>query len=207
MTEAAGGARQRHFVAVVSLVVAALVLALDQLTKTAVLRRLGDGHDVHIVWTLRLVLARNNGMAFSRGKGLGPVIGVLALVVIVVLLVSLRRKTSRVGSVAVGLVMGGALGNIADRVFRSGGAGFLRGSVIDFIDFRWWPVFNVADMGVVVGGALIVLTSRRQLNGPAATPGAATPTAAASPAALPGAATPTAAEVLADESMSEGPSS
>ena len=163
MTDAVPGSRPDRLTAVLPFVVAALVVVVDQVTKTAVLRRLGDGHDVHVLWTLRLVLARNSGMAFSRGRGLGPIIGVLALVVIVALLVSLRRGASRTGGVAVGLVVGGAIGNIADRAFRSGGAGFLRGSVIDFIDFRWWPVFNVADMGVVVGGVLIVLTSRHRV--------------------------------------------
>ena len=163
MTEDAARHRPGSVGLALPLLVAALVVAVDQITKTAVLRRLGDGHDVHIIWTLRLVLARNSGMAFSRGKGLGPIIGLLALVVIVVLLVSLRRGASRLGSVAIGLVVGGAIGNIADRLLRSGGSGFLHGSVIDFIDLRWWPVFNVADSGVVIGGILIVLGSRRQL--------------------------------------------
>jgi signal peptidase II len=164
MTDAAQGSRADRVTAFLPFVVAVLVVVVDQITKTAVLRRLGDGHDVHVIWTLRLVLARNSGMAFSRGRGLGPIIGVLALVVIVGLLVSLRRGASRTGAIAVGLVVGGAIGNIADRAFRSGGAGFLRGSVIDFLDLRWWPVFNVADMGVVVGGALIVLSSRHQMS-------------------------------------------
>jgi len=58
------------------------------------------------------------------------------------------------GQVAVGMVIGGALGNVADRLFR--GDGWLHGSVIDFIDPQWWPIFNVADIGVVVGGILLV---------------------------------------------------
>jgi signal peptidase II len=60
-----------------------------------------------------------------------------------------------------GLVLGGALGNLADRVFRDG-SGFLGGAVIDFIDLQWWPVFNVADIAVTVGGVLLVLTSTRE---------------------------------------------
>ena len=55
------------------------------------------------------------------------------------------------------MVMGGAAGNVCDRLFR--GSGWLRGSVVDFIDLRWWPVFNVADIGVTVGGLLLVVGS------------------------------------------------
>jgi signal peptidase II len=86
------------------------------------------------------------------------VIGVIALVVVVVLLTMLRRNGSTVAAVAVGLVIGGAAGNVADRLFRSGN-GFLGGEVVDFIDLQWWPVFNVADACVVIGGALLLLQS------------------------------------------------
>jgi signal peptidase II len=137
-----------------SLVVAGLWLALDQLTKHWAVNHLTDGHVDHLFWTLQFNLAFNSGMAFSRGRGLGPIIGVVALIVIVVLLLSLRRNDSRLGQVAVGMVIGGALGNVADRLFR--GDGWLHGSVIDFIDPQWWPIFNVADIGVVVGGILLV---------------------------------------------------
>ena len=80
--------------------------------------------------------------------------------VIVVLVVSARKGTSTLGAAAVGMVVGGAAGNIADRLFRSD-EGFLQGKVIDFIDFQWWPVFNVADIGVVVGGVLLVISAWR----------------------------------------------
>jgi signal peptidase II len=76
--------------------------------------------------------------------------------VVVVLLARLgRTMVSPVGVVALGLVMGGAVGNLVDRIFRDGG-GFLHGAVVDFIDLRWWPVFTVADMAIVVGGALLI---------------------------------------------------
>ena len=142
-----------------TVVVAVAWFAADQLTKTWAQERLSDG-DIDLFWTLRLRLAYNSGMAFSQGRGLGPVIGVLALVVIVVLVVSARKGTSTLGAVAVGMVVGGAAGNIADRLFRSDN-GFLQGRVIDFIDFQWWPVFNVADIGVVVGGILLVVAAWR----------------------------------------------
>ncbi len=75
-----------------------------------------------------------------------------------VLLVSLRRTGSMLSAVGIGLVIGGAIGNVADRLFRAGD-GFLGGAVIDFIDLQWWPIFNVADMAVTVGGVILVLGS------------------------------------------------
>jgi signal peptidase II len=141
---------------------AAWVLA-DQITKTWALRTLVD-RDLDVVWTLRFNLAFNTGMAFSQGNGLGPVIGVIALGVVIALVVSLRR-TSRIGIIGTGLVIGGAMGNVADRLFRNGGSedggGFLGGAVVDFIDLQWWPIFNVADIGISVGAVLLVLSSLR----------------------------------------------
>jgi signal peptidase II len=142
----------------ITLAVAALVLAVDQLTKAWAVSALDDGHDIDVVWTLRFHLTFNGGMAFSQGRGLGPVIGVVAIVVVAVLLISLRRTGSVVASVAVGLVVGGAAGNIVDRLFRSGD-GFLTGEVVDFIDLQWWPVFNVADAAVVIGGILLLVST------------------------------------------------
>ena len=143
-----------------SLVVAAAVVVVDQLTKAWALDRLDGGRDIDLFWTLRLHLTFNSGMAFSRGRGLGPIIGVVALVVVVVLLSTLRRSGSRLATVAVGAVVGGAVGNIADRLFRSDD-GFLQGHVIDFIDLQWWPIFNVADVGITVGGALLLFSAAR----------------------------------------------
>ena len=136
-----------------SVLIALLIVALDQLTKAWALSALDD-RDIDLFWTLRFHLSRNSGMAFSRGEGLGPVIGIVALVVVAALLVSLRRQTSAVSTIAVGLVIGGAAGNVVDRLFRS--PGWLRGAVIDFIDLQWWPIFNVADMAITVGGLLLL---------------------------------------------------
>jgi signal peptidase II len=141
-----------------TLAVAAIVLVADQLTKAWAVNGLADGHDIDLFWTLRLHLTFNGGMAFSQGRGLGPVISIVALVVVVVLLASLRRRGSTVAAVAVGLVVGGAAGNVVDRLLRSG-SGFLGGRVVDFIDPQWWPIFNVADASIVVGGALLLLFS------------------------------------------------
>jgi signal peptidase II len=139
----------------VTVLVAAVVVVFDQLTKHWVLGALTGKPPRHVIWTLQWNLSRNSGMAFSKGQGIGPIIGLLAIVVVVVILRSVRGNASSVVAVAAGLVLGGAIGNLADRLFR--GKGWLHGSVIDWIDFRWFPIFNVADMGVNVGGALFVL--------------------------------------------------
>ena len=72
----------------------------------------------------------------------------------------MRQSSTRLAAVAMGMIVGGALGNLGDRLFR-GDAGFLHGSVVDFIDLQWWPVFNVADMGVVCGAVLLAITFLR----------------------------------------------
>lgn len=154
---ASGGHRQSATRASLapSLALAAAVTTLDQLTKHWAVNRLSGGRIIDIVGSLRFELTFNRGMAFSRGTGLGPVIGVAALIVVTVLLVSMRRAGSRLSLVATGMVIGGAIGNILDRLFR--GDGWFHGAVVDFINPQFWPVFNVADIGVSVGGALIIL--------------------------------------------------
>jgi signal peptidase II len=137
--------------------VAAAVVALDQLTKWWALHALRT-HTIHVIWTLQFNLTRNTGAAFSLSVGRGPIIGVLALVIVGVLLWQGSSVSTRWGAVAIGLVLGGALGNLIDRAVR-GDAGFLHGAVVDFIDFQWWPVFNVADMGVVIGALLLVVVT------------------------------------------------
>jgi signal peptidase II len=112
---------------------------------------------VHVVWTLQWNLAFNSGMSFSKGKSLGVVIGFIALIVTAYVGWMVRRNTSKSVAVAAGLVMGGALGNVVDRLFRN--RAWMRGSVVDFIDFQWFPIFNVADMAVNVGAALFVIWS------------------------------------------------
>jgi signal peptidase II len=144
--------------ALLAVVIAAAVVLIDQLTKHWAVHRLSGGRTVDVVGSLRFNLTYNSGMAFSRGKGLGPVIGVIALVVIVALLASLRRNGSILSTVGLGLVIGGAVGNILDRLFRDGN-GFLGGTVVDFIDLQWWPVFNVADSAITVGGIILVVGS------------------------------------------------
>ena len=136
--------------------VALFVIVADQLTKHWAVNELVD-RNIDLFWTLRFNLSYNTGMAFSRGENLGPIIGVLALVVVVVLLLSIKRQPGRLTDVAVGMIVGGAIGNVIDRLFRQ--EAWLRGGVVDFIDFQWFPIFNIADIGVTVGGALLVLAS------------------------------------------------
>jgi signal peptidase II len=137
---------------------AAVVVAIDQITKTLALRTLADG-PIHLFWTLRLNLSFNSGLAFSLGTGLTTWITFAAILLVVGLLVVSRRVTSLSMAIALGLVLGGALGNLTDRLVRGHG-----GAVIDFIDFQWWPVFNVADMAISIGAVLLVLTGFREGN-------------------------------------------
>ncbi len=138
-----------------SLLVAAIIVLFDQMSKAWALRDLADGRIIHVIWTMQFNLTYNRGMAFSRGTGIGPIIGVIGLVVVVLLLLSLRRADNALTRVATGLIIGGAVGNILDRLFR--GSGWMRGAVIDFIDFQWWPVFNVADMAIMIGAATMMV--------------------------------------------------
>jgi signal peptidase II len=139
------------------------IVVADQLTKHWAINRLSDDRVIEVIWTLQFNLAFNSGMAFSAGQGLGPIIAVLATVIIVWLLVSLRTSGGGLNTFGIGCVIGGAAGNLIDRAFRQ--EGWLRGSVVDFIDFQWFPIFNIADMAINIGaGALILnafLSSRR----------------------------------------------
>ena len=138
-----------------SLLISAVIVLLDQISKAWALRDLADGRIIHVVWTMQFNLTYNRGMAFSRGTGIGPIIGVIGLVVVALLLLSLRRADNALTRVATGLIIGGAVGNILDRLFR--GSGWMRGAVIDFIDFQWWPVFNIADMAIMIGAATMMV--------------------------------------------------
>lgn len=160
MTDAvAAWPAHRHGAA--ALVAAAAVVAVDQLSKWWVLEALDGGRVIDLVWTLRLRLVFNTGAAFSSFQGLGPLLGVAAVAVAAGLLLNRRLVSGRWSAIATGCIAGGALGNLADRLFRSDD-GFLTGAVVDFIDVQWWPVWNVADMGVVLGGAALVWHAYRR---------------------------------------------
>jgi signal peptidase II len=135
-------------------VAAAAVVALDQLTKAWAVSALDDGRIIDLLWTLRLRLTFNDGAAFSVGGGSGGLLALAGLVVVAVVYRSVLRWPGRLPPVALGLVLGGAIGNLVDRVARDG-------AVVDFIDLQWWPLFNVADMGISCGAVGLVLLSLR----------------------------------------------
>jgi signal peptidase II len=139
---------------------AALVVALDQLTKQWALVALDDG-PIDLVGSLRLKLAFNDSAAFSIGGGRTTLIAVIGLVVVVVLVRMGLRAERRLWAMGLGVVLGGALGNLVDRIARDG-SGVLGGKVVDFIDLQWWPVFNVADVSLWVGIGLLFLSTWRE---------------------------------------------
>ena len=134
--------------------VAAAVVALDQLTKAWAVDALDGGRVIDLVWTLRLRLTFNDGAAFSVGGGSGGLLALVGLAVVGFVYRSVLRWPGRLPPLALGLVVGGALGNLVDRVARDG-------SVVDFIDLQWWPLFNVADIGITFGAIGLVLLSLR----------------------------------------------
>ena len=146
--------------------VAGLVILLDQLTKWWAVTHLQD-RVIHLFWTLQLNLTFNSGMAFGRGRGLGPLIAVVGVGLVIGLLLGASRAPSTLAVIAGGLVLGGAISNLLDRFFRVG-SGFLGGRVVDFIDPQWFPVFNLADAAIDIGAVLLVIAMLR-------TPSAATP--------------------------------
>jgi signal peptidase II len=140
------------------LVVAAVVLALDVATKVLVVSRLEGEAPVSLLGGhLLLRVTRNSGAAFSFAQGATVVFTAVALTVVAVILRVSRRLRSAWWALALGLLLGGATGNLLDRLARAPGIG--RGAVVDFIDFQVWPSFNVADSAIVTGGVLAVVLS------------------------------------------------
>lgn len=142
------------------LAVAATVVTADVLTKRLAVDRLSGRAPIEVIdgiLTFRLV--RNPGAAFGMAAGLTVVLTLVAVVVVVVMLRVAARLRSVGWAVALALVLGGAVGNLVDRLFRDPGP--LRGRVIDYIELPHWPVFNVADSCIVSGGLLMVLLSLR----------------------------------------------
>jgi signal peptidase II len=150
--------------------VAAVVLVLDQLTKVWAAAALDD-RTIHVVWKLQFRLVRNPGTAFSIGEGKGRLLGVLACIVAVVLVRMARQPRSWVSAIGLALILGGAIGNVIDRLVRAP-HGFMTGHVVDFIDFQFWPVFNVADIGVTCGIILVIIDLQEQSRREARTPSA-----------------------------------
>lgn len=152
------GRRNRRIA--VLLGVAALAYTLDLLSKIWVVTSLENHAPIDVFGHyLRLDAIRNAGAAFGLGQGMTIVFTVIALGVIVVIARLSRRLYSLPWAIALGLLLGGAFGNLTDRVFRAPG-GF-QGRVVDFISPAHFAVFNLADSAICCGGALIVLLSFR----------------------------------------------
>ena len=149
-----GPARRRVGVLVA---VALLVYAADVISKVIVVATLNENVPVRVAGSLlQLDYLRNPGAAFSLGAdGYTIVFTLIAAAVIVAILRMARTLASGRWAVALGLLLGGALGNLTDRIAR--GPGPLRGWVVDFIQLPHWPVFNLADSAICCGGALMVL--------------------------------------------------
>jgi len=142
------------------LVVAAVVLLADVVSKVLIVANVHTGDHVHLLGHyLQITNTRNSGAAFSVGTRATVLFTAVAVVIVVVILRAAARLRSRGWAVCLGLLLGGAVGNLGDRVFRA--PGVFRGEVVDWLQLPHWPVFNLADSAIVVGGVLAVLLASR----------------------------------------------
>ncbi len=141
-------------------VVGLLILGLDQLTKVLALRHLTPGEPVEVIGSLlKFNLIRNPGAAFSLGSDFTPVISAIQIIVAIGV-VWLSRKLGSIGwAVAFGLLFGGAVGNITDRIFREPSP--FHGHVVDFLQTPHWAIFNIADMAVTSAAILLIIQTLR----------------------------------------------
>lgn len=145
------------------LLVALIVYLLDLGSKLLVVAKLEHHEPVQVIGTLlQFEVIRNRGAAFSMGEALTIFLTLIAAAVIVVIFRIARKLYSLPWALALGLLLGGAFGNLTDRLFRS--PGVFQGAVVDFIAPAHFAVFNLADSGIVCGGILIVLLSFRGLD-------------------------------------------
>ncbi|MGW2540674.1 signal peptidase II [Kitasatospora sp. NPDC001574] len=147
----------------VLLVVALLAFLIDFGSKLLVVARLENHAAIKVIGdVVTFQVIRNSGAAFGMGQALTVVFTMIASAVIVVIWRIARRLYSLPWAIALGLLLGGALGNLTDRLFRS--PGVFRGHVVDFISVQHFAVFNLADSAIVCGGILVVLLSFRGSN-------------------------------------------
>lgn len=135
-----------------ALTVAGAVVALDQLVKWWAVATLPGKPVVLVEGFVQFRLVFNSGSAFSIVDGFGSVIALVAIAAVVFIFVLVLQVEGVGETWALGLVLGGAIGNLVDRAFR--GDGFLDGGVVDFIDFSSFPAFNLADSAITIGAAL-----------------------------------------------------
>ena len=135
---------------------AAFVLAADVISKSIVVARMADHQPIRLLGgLLTITLTRNGGAAFSIGTSMTIVFTAIAVGVIVYILRTARNLRSIGWAITLGLLLGGATGNLLDRIFRAPGA--FQGHVVDWIELPHWPVFNLADSSIVCAGVLVVL--------------------------------------------------
>lgn len=147
----------------VLLAVASIAYLLDLVSKAIVVAELEHHAPIEVIGTLlQFEAVRNAGAAFGMGQALTVVFTAIAVTVIVVIARIARKLYSAPWAIALGLLLGGALGNLTDRIFRS--PGVFRGAVVDFIAPAHFAVFNLADTAIVCGGVLIVILSFRGLD-------------------------------------------
>jgi len=132
--------------------VMAAVVAIDQLTKWWAVTRLASG-PIHVIGTLDLELSRNTGVSFSLFQGKSFVLIPIAVVLVAGLATMAWHAPSAGRAALLGLILGGAVGNLCDRLFRDD-----HGAVVDFIALHFWPTFNVADASIVVGCLLLLVS-------------------------------------------------
>jgi signal peptidase II len=161
--EPPSAAPRRRRIGVLALV-ALLVYALDVVSKVIVVATLGNRPEVRVLGSILILdYTRNPGAAFSiGGAGYTIVFSLIAMAVIVVILRLAGRLYSLPWAIALGLLLGGALGNLTDRILRAPGA--FKGWVVDFIQVPHWPIFNFADSAICCGGVLMVLLAFRGLH-------------------------------------------
>jgi signal peptidase II len=140
--------------------IALLTVALDAATKALVVARLEHREPIRLLGGfVTLEASRNSGAAFSFAQGATVLFTLIAVGVVVVIVRTLPRLQSRAWALTLGLLLGGAIGNLVDRLTRAPGIG--RGAVVDFIHLPHFATFNVADSGITVGAVLAVLLSLR----------------------------------------------
>lgn len=146
--------------------IAALVYLADRLSKIWAERSLAGRPPMELIpGVLQLNFTTNSGGAFSIGGSAPWVFAGATVVVAAVIVVASTRLTRPAIAVGLGLVLGGALGNLTDRIVRGPG---LRGRVVDFVDLHVWPVFNAADSAIVVGALVLLIASLAQRSRPEA---------------------------------------
>jgi signal peptidase II len=140
---------------------ALFIWALDFLTKNWAIDQLSSTPRKVIGSLLQLTLVRNPGAAFSMATGFTIIFTSISIAVAIFIVRTAHRISSRAWVVVAGLVLGGVLGNLTDRIFRE--PGFLYGHVIDWIELPHWPVFNIADSAIFIAAGIAILLTVRNI--------------------------------------------